>query len=114
MIVLLVDDEPLIRMGVAVFLEELGHEVMEASNGSVALKCLQENAAIELLLTDFRMPGLSGLDLISQCRSVRPSLKIILMTGYSSEDHIFPTDCPVRLVKPFGIHDLETAINHLC
>jgi YesN/AraC family two-component response regulator len=109
-VVLVVDDEPLIRLGVASLLEELGHDAIDASTGRQALQLLREHPSIDLMLTDFRMPGLSGLELIAECRTIRPDIKIILMTGYSSVDYTFPADCPVRLEKPFSIHDLMTAI----
>lgn len=110
MIFLVVEDEPLIRLGVRVLLEEAGHEAFDAATGRQALQILDDHHEIELLLTDFRMPGITGLDLVAHCRRSRPDLKIILMTGYSSMDHIFPDDCPVRLVKPFSLHDLSEAI----
>ena len=100
-------------MGVVGLLEELGHEVVEAPNGRQALERLKVDQTIELLLTDFRMPGLSGLDLITQCREINPTIKIVLMTGYSSEDHIFPDDCPVRLYKPFGMQHLVQAMDQV-
>ena len=113
MIVLIVDDEPLIRLGVGALLGELGHQALDAANGTKALQMLVGHPEIELMLTDFRMPGLSGLDLIEQCRDLRPDLRVIVMTGYSSTDHIFPDDCPPRLAKPFSINDLTDAIEQV-
>lgn len=110
MLVMVVEDEPLVRMGVEGLLQELGHRTICATSGKDALKKLEEESGVQLVITDFRMPGISGLDLIARCRSLRPNLKIILMTGYSSNDHVFPEDCPIRLCKPFDISDLNNAI----
>lgn len=113
MIVLVVDDEPLIRLGVGSLLSELGHDVLDATSGTRALEKFDDNPKIDLLLTDFKMPGLSGLQLADRCRAIRPDLKVILMTGYSSQDHVFDEDCPVRLAKPFGIRSLNMAIEQV-
>jgi YesN/AraC family two-component response regulator len=110
MLILLVDDEPLTRMGVGMVLEELGHEVIKASLGTQALQILQDNPNVELLMTDFRMPGLTGLQLIEKARELRPELKAVLMTGYSSTDYEFPEDCPTRLAKPFGERELSQTL----
>lgn len=110
MTVLVVEDEPLIRMGISCVLKELGHNVLEASTGSDALKILHGNSEIDLLLTDFRMPGICGLDLATKSKAIRPNLRIVLMTGYSSIDHIFPVDCPRRLEKPFSVSELTKVL----
>lgn len=110
MIVLVVEDEPLVRLGVEALLRELDHRPIGAITGKDALQKLENHPEIELLITDFRMPGLSGLELIAECRLLWPDLGTILMTGYSSQGHVFPHDGPVRLFKPFDINDLSDAI----
>ena len=108
--VLVVEDEPLIRTAVSSALLDLGHNVTEAGSGTAAMRQLESRPEISLLLTDFKMPGMSGLDLIEHYRAIRPELKTILMTGYSSQHYEFPENCPVRLIKPFSASDLAAAI----
>jgi CheY-like chemotaxis protein len=111
--ILLVDDEPLIRLGVGTILMEFGHHVLDVATGKQALDYLAHHPEIELLLTDFQMPGISGLELVELCRKSYPNLRIILMTGYYSSHHTFPDDCPVRLAKPFSVQNLTEAIDQL-
>ena len=110
MVVLVVDDEPLVRMGISALLSELGHEVVEAALGMQALEKMHDHPHIDLLLTDYKMPGMSGIELADRCRTIQAGINVILMTGYSSQDHVFEADCPPRLAKPFGIRSLKMAI----
>lgn len=110
-VVLLVDDEPLVRMGVAYLLEELDYLVLQASTATQALELLSGNTAIDILMTDFRMPDCDGLEMISRAKAISPTIKSVLMTGYAMDDDRFAvTDTP-RLAKPFGIAELERVLN---
>lgn len=109
-LVLLVDDEPLVRMGTAALIEELGFAVVQASTGAQALQLLAEHDAIEILITDFRMPDLDGMELIARAKDLQPDLRAVLMTGYAADDARFAELESPRLAKPFGITDLENAI----
>lgn len=110
-VILLVDDEPLVRMGVAFLLEELDYSVLQASTAAQALELLSENMDIDILMTDFRMPDCDGLEMISRAKAISPSIRSVLMTGYAIDDDRFAvTDTP-RLAKPFGIADLEQVLN---
>ena len=106
-VILLVDDEPLVRMGVALLLEELGHKVLQASTAAQAMQLLGENDDIEILMTDFRMPDIDGLEMIAKAKAVSPSIRTVLMTGYAVDDERFAFTNTPRLAKPFGIRDLE-------
>ncbi len=109
-VILLVDDEPLVRMGTALLLEELDHCVVQASSAAQALELLAENARIDLIITDFRMPDMDGLEMINRARQERPAMPAILMTGYAADDERFSSlDFP-RISKPFGISELEAAL----
>jgi two-component system, cell cycle sensor histidine kinase and response regulator CckA len=85
--VLVVDDEELIRQFNARGLRASGFEVVLAGNGEEALmRLLQDTeATIELMLTDYHMPRVNGIDLIQRARSVRPKLKSVLVSGYLDE-----------------------------
>jgi YesN/AraC family two-component response regulator len=108
--ILLIDDEVLVRAGTAMMLDELGHNVVEASSGNEGLDALLRDNTIEILMTDFNMPDMNGLEVIKLAKKIRPNLKNILMTGYSAKDHRF-VDCIVpRLEKPFGLNALDHAL----
>jgi CheY-like chemotaxis protein len=103
--VLVVDDDPLVLMNTAAMLEDLGHEVLEASSGEQALRVLRRKNGVDLVITDQLMPGMTGTQLIAAIRSERPELPIILATGYS--ELRTPTDASIpRLAKPFVQADL--------
>ncbi len=109
--VLLVDDEMLVRSGTAMMLDELGHDVTEAVSGQKALQILSESAGFDVIITDYRMPDMDGMELISAARELIPNLKAVLMTGYQADDPRFADLHAGSLSKPFGLAELETAID---
>ena len=109
-VILLVDDEPLVRIGTALMLEELDHRVIQAATAAEGLQLLAENDDIDVIITDFRMPDMDGVEMIEQARLKRSAIPAILMTGYAPDDERFSTlDIP-RISKPFGIGELESAL----
>lgn len=112
--ILLVDDEVLVRAGTAMMLDELGHEVTEASSGKQALAILDDHPHFDLVISDFRMPDMDGMEMIAEGRKLVPGLKAILMTGYDADDPRFASLQAGSLSKPFGLEDLETAILGAC
>jgi two-component system alkaline phosphatase synthesis response regulator PhoP len=80
--VLVVDDEQAIRYAITKTLQKSGYWVNEASSAEDALRLLQE-AEYDVVLTDIRMAGLSGVDLLAQVRDLYPDTSVILMTGYA-------------------------------
>jgi len=113
-VILLVDDEPLVRMGVALLLEELDYSVLQASTAAQALDLLSENPDVGILMTDFRMPDCDGLEMIALAREISPSIRTVLMTGYATDDDRFAVSDAPRLAKPFGISELEQALKVSC
>lgn len=111
-VILMVDDDPIILMNTAALLEDLGHRVFEAGSGAEALELLAANAQIDLLITDQSMPEMLGTDLIAAARAFRPSLPVILATGYSAET-IDGTLNVTRLAKPFSFAELEAAVKRV-
>jgi CheY-like chemotaxis protein len=108
--VLLVDDEVLVRAGTAIMLDELGHDVTEANSGKQALELLADHPHFDLIITDFRMPEMDGIVLISESRKILPELRAVLMTGYEAQDPRFAELGTTSLNKPFSLADLETAV----
>ncbi|KIG12195.1 sensory box histidine kinase/response regulator [Enhygromyxa salina] len=80
-IILLVDDDPVVRRSLGQMLEQLGHEVVMAEHGKEALIRLDERPDIDLVLTDLAMPVLDGAGLVRECARRWPKLPRILMTG---------------------------------
>ena len=110
--VLLVDDEMLVRAGTAIMLDELGYEVTEASSGKQALEILAENPHHDFIITDYRMPEMDGMMLISESRKIVPKMKAVLMTGYEADDPRFAELRTTSLNKPFDLDNLETAMRN--
>jgi CheY-like chemotaxis protein len=108
--VLLVDDHHEVRVTTAGMFHDLGHKVVEASSGAEALQLLGEHR-IDLLVSDYAMPQLSGTELVRDARSHNPRLTTLIITGYADQREIsdLPTDVIV-LPKPFDLSTLAAAI----
>jgi CheY-like chemotaxis protein len=100
--ILVVDDVADVLVTVGAFLTNAGFTVQKASNGDEALRLIARNPQIDVLVTDFAMPGLSGVDLIAQAMQLRPNLKSLLITGYPNADGlaVLPPYTTI-LTKPF-------------
>ena len=104
--ILLVDDDDDVRETSADMLNELGYVVIQASNGMDALAILDQRPDLDLMVTDIRMPGMSGLELAEAARAIRNDLKVILVSGYFVPQPIMRR----FLQKPFRTHELDQAI----
>jgi CheY-like chemotaxis protein len=109
---LLVDDDFLIRMSTASLLEDLGYVVLKAASGAEALEALKAGAKIDLLVTDYAMPGMTGLQLAEKARALHPGLPILLATGYADLPARSALDVP-RLSKPYRQSELAQVIDTL-
>jgi CheY-like chemotaxis protein/two-component sensor histidine kinase len=107
--ILLVDDEDLVRSGTAEMLSDLGYSVLEASSGAEALRLLRSGEPVDLMITDYLMPGMNGVQLIEQARPLAPSMQLLLITGYSTIAE-GPGAAIPRLAKPFRQSDLSRII----
>jgi signal transduction histidine kinase len=113
--VLVVDDEPTVRMLVADVVNELGCNVIEAADGPAALARLQSSARIDLLITDVGLPGgMNGRQVADAARRLRPDLKVLFITGYA-ENAAIGSGClepgMAVMTKPFGMDDLATRVS---
>lgn len=115
--ILLVDDEPLIRMVTAEQLEELGYIVVEAEDGPSAMKILRSTEPLSLLITDVGLPrGMNGRQLADAARQLRPGLKVLFITGYAenailNHGHLDPG--MHLLTKPFREEALARRVKEL-
>lgn len=109
--ILVVDDDALIAMSTVDMIEDLGHRALEAHSGSKALEIIQSNARIDLMITDYSMPRMTGAELILAARRVRPGLRIVLASGYADlpGNNQF-LDVP-HLSKPYDQRQLAVEIN---
>ncbi len=107
--VLLVEDDPLVMTATAAMLEDLGHTVVEASSGEVALTILRENPSVDLVVTDHAMPGMTGLELAERIGGEWPGMPILLASGHAELPERASIAVP-RLTKPFRRDELEIAI----
>ena len=115
--ILVVDDEPLVRMIAVEALEEQGYRVLEAENGRAALDILDSGGSIDLLVTDVGLPGgINGRQVAEAAQVKRPGLKVLFITGYA-ENAVLNHDHLARgmqvLTKPFKMEELVTRVGEL-
>ena len=111
--VLLVDDEELVRIGTAEILMDLGYTVVQASSGAEALGLLRRDEfEIDLLVSDYLMPGIDGASFVREARKLRPGLPALLITGYTNLVQGPGSELP-RLAKPFRQAELASRIAEL-
>lgn len=115
--VLVVDDEPTVRMLVTEVLEDLGYTAIEVAEGAAGLEVLQSDVRIDLLVTDVGLSGgMNGRQLADAARLTRPGLKVLFITGYAenavlSHGHLGPG--MHVLTKPFAMDALAARIREL-
>ena len=111
--ILLVEDEELLRHVVADMLSDMGYRVLSASSGSEALELAGKvSGEIHVLITDILMPEMDGNRLAELLRSQRPTLKVLLVTGDTSEARPLSPGMS-RLNKPFTIKMLVEKVREL-
>ena len=107
--ILVVDDEAPVRIMVARMLSLSGYSVVSAESGEEAIAIAQEYAApLDLLLTDVRMPGMSGPELVEEMRKLRPGIRVMFMSAFSRDvlpPGVQDSDIPF-LMKPFTMRTL--------
>jgi CheY-like chemotaxis protein len=113
--IVLVDDQEDLLETVAFMLKELGHECIPCVDPKIALDVIgNPNLEIDLVITDYSMPGLSGLDIRKFCAKHRPNVPVILATGYSEriaqDEHLSKLHHYV-LNKPFGFRELKEILS---
>jgi len=115
--VLVVDDEPAVRMLVTEILEDLGYVAMEAGDGPEALAFLHSNARIDLLITDVGLPGgMNGRQVADAARAARPELPVLFITGFAENAVVGdgPLEAGMELVtKPFSMEALGSRIRDM-
>jgi PAS domain S-box-containing protein len=107
--VLVVDDDALIAMSTVGMLEDLGHEAVDAGSPARALEILESGQHVDLLITDYSMPRMNGVELAKAVRKLRPGLPILLASGYAELPSSSGIDLP-RIGKPYQQDQLAAEI----
>ena len=115
--VLVVDDEPTVRLLATEVLQDLGYTAIEAADGPAGLKVLQSDARIDLLLTDVGLPnGMNDRQLADAARVLRPQLKVLFITGFAENAVLSHGQLEPGmhvLTKPFAMEVLASRIKEL-
>jgi hypothetical protein len=115
--VLVIDDEPTVRMLIVEVLEENGYAAIQAVDGATGLKVLQSDARIDLLITDVGLPGgLNGRQVADAARLTRTDLKVLFITGYAENAVVgngYLAPGMEVITKPFGMASLGAKIRSL-
>ncbi len=112
--ILVADDDAVIREGLRRILTAEGYEVEAVSNGRLALERLEQKR-FRLLVTDLKMPGMSGLEVLKAIRSCQPELPVVLITGYAAIDNAveaMKNGATDYLAKPFGNEELISKVKN--
>jgi CheY-like chemotaxis protein len=107
--VLVVDDDALIAMSTVEMLEDLGHEAVNGGSPARALEILKNGQHVDLLITDYSMPRMNGVELAKAVRELRPGLPILLASGYAELPSPSDVDLP-RIGKPYQQDQLAAEI----
>lgn len=110
--ILIVDDEPLVREFLAEALRRKNYEIATAENGRKALSLLKDTV-YDLVITDMRMPDLTGLDIIRKVKEISPQTMVIVITAYGSVENAVESmrlGAFNYLIKPFSPDSIETLI----
>jgi CheY-like chemotaxis protein len=112
LLVLVVDDVESVRRLIRRVLEHAGHRVLEAGDGVEALTCLAENPAVDLVLTDLRMPRMDGWELATHLSRRSPRVPVLFMSGF--DEHLASdTIAGPVLPKPFTAERLDDLIQQV-
>jgi PAS domain S-box-containing protein len=114
--VLVVEDDPTVRLLMIDVLEELGYRHLEAHDGNAALPILRSRQRIDLLLTDVGLPNMNGRQLAEIARGVRPGLRVLFVTGYAEKAavrHGFLEPGMEMLTKPFALDALAMKVREM-
>jgi two-component system response regulator FlrC len=110
--ILIVDDEQNMRVALFEALSRNGHEVAVAENGGMALEMIARQPP-ELVITDIKMPGMDGLELLRQIKALRPELPVVIMTGFATVDtavEAMKQGAFDYLLKPFPVEVIEETV----
>ena len=109
-IILLIDDDSAVREVTSSLLRELGYVVMEVGSGGAALDLLSREASVDLVMLDFAMPGMNGVDVAREVNSKYPTLPVVFVTGYADNAALEKIGDARIIKKPFVGDELVTKV----
>jgi CheY-like chemotaxis protein len=113
-VVLVVEDEPLLRMNTVDMVEDAGFDVVEAANAKQAMSILEGRDDISIILSDIEMPpGMDGMELVAIVRNRWPPIEIILVSGQLASDEVHLPERGVFFSKPYRSHDLVAVMTRM-
>lgn len=111
--ILLVDDDPGIRKSVGDMLARSGYEVVTCDDGEAALVALRQRPKIDLVIADYKMPGMDGLQLVRRIKERAPNMPVVIMTGHGDlESYLCASGLGVirYIGKPVGLRELQCTV----
>jgi CheY-like chemotaxis protein len=109
--ILLVEDDPAVLLTIGAALENIGPSIIQATNGTHALALLADDVPIDVIVSDYGMPGMNGAELVAAARRLRPGLPAIIISGIADPNRIGPlSEGTVILHKPFKRQQLIGAL----
>jgi PAS domain S-box-containing protein len=112
LVVLAVDDDGLVLTNTVAMLDDLGHAGIAASSGKEALDILRQRGPVDLVITDYAMPHMTGLQLVNAIKKEWPELPVIIATGFAEMDSEIQTGLP-KLAKPFTEVELARELERI-
>jgi len=113
-VVLVVEDEPLLRMNTVDMVEQAGFEPIEAANAKQAMQALEQRDDIRIILSDIEMPpGMDGVELVAIVRNRWPPIEIILVSGQVASGEVLLPERGLFFSKPFRSQDLIAAMSRM-
>ncbi|WP_076789014.1 sigma-54 dependent transcriptional regulator [Chlorobium sp. KB01] len=113
--ILVVEDEPVQLESLAGFLSKQGYRVLKAANPEQAILNIR-NSAVDIVLSDFRMPGMSGVKLLEAIKEINPSIQVIIMTAYGtveSATDAMKLGAADYITKPIDLYRLQVLISNI-
>jgi len=113
--ILVIEDDAEMRSLLKDFLEEDGFEIDSVNNGSEAFRTIAREP-FDLIITDIRMPGLTGLDILPGMKKLQPEISIIVITAFGSEEvrrKAFDRGATAYLEKPILFNKLRTLVHEM-
>jgi len=113
--ILIVDDNPNMSSLLSEMLEVFEYESIRADNGLEAIEKIEQNG-ISLVITDMRMPKMSGLDLLQRIKEIKPGLPVVVISGYALDEegnNLLSTLADGFLNKPFKMSDIEDLLKQV-
>lgn len=111
--ILVIDDDPSLRLTVTVNLEEEGYTVLEAEDGRAGVDVVEAGESVDLVLSDIRMPRMNGVETFQAIRAMRPEVPVVLMTAFAQEALILEAMAQgvfAIVIKPFDTQLLHRVI----